>query len=166
MKTPTEIKQKIRNIEYEYLKRVYQARLSKEPQNCLYNKRVVLPGSEKAITRVCAYFTDADTIQACNTSECSRNCNAFVCRHDKKTLRDLLQEDVRSNPTKYPELMVLGWTLDGEIEQDDSTEATEQATITKNVTAISRWQKTKTWCSDLFWSTYLKYLNLIERLKP
>ena len=150
MKSPTEIKQKIRSIEYEYLKRVYEARLSREPQNCVYNKKACAPGTDESITRVCSYFTTDDSVQVCDSSECSQSCNAFAFKHDKKQLRDLLMSDIEANLTKYPELLVLNWALDGEL-VEPSTESSEPAnTVTANVTA-SRWAQVRQWSSDKLW---------------
>jgi len=169
MKTPTEIKQKIRNIEFEYLKGVYQSRLSKDPHNCAYNKKAVLPGSDQALTRVCGYFSDSDSVQVCNTAECSVNCNAFVPRFDKKQLRDLLREDIENNPTKYPELMVLKWALDGENIETSLAEPPAPDIITDNVivpVSLRKvvWTRTKRWASDVLWGAYFKLSNLVERI--
>lgn len=168
MKTPTEIKQKIRNLEFEYLKTVYQAHLSKEPQNCIYNKKAVLPGTDAPITRVCGYFSDEETVQVCNRIECSQNCNAFAPRQDKKTLRALLEEDVEKNPTKYPEIMVLSWVLDGD--QTGLPELQEPAIVTADVTATappvtaSVWKRVKAWAYDQTLLAYLKYIELLGKV--
>jgi hypothetical protein len=163
MKSPTEIKQKIRTIEFEYLKKVYQARLSKDPQNCVYNKKASAPGSDAVVTRVCSYFTTDDTVQICDTVECSQSCNAFALKYDKKQLRDLLYDDISRNPSKYPELFVLKWSLDGEIVEPLSTEPTEQAIVTEVVTP-SRLAVARQWASDLLWAGYFKFNNALERV--
>jgi hypothetical protein len=163
MKSPTEIKQKIRNIEYEYLKKVYQTRLSKDPQNCVYNKKATAPGSDEALTRVCSYFTTDDSVQVCDSGECSQSCNAFVFKYDKRQLRELLQQDISTNPTKYPELLVLNWSLDGEIMEPDSTEPSDPVIVTPNVTA-SFWTKTRERVTDALWASYFKFNDILGKV--
>lgn len=115
MKNPTEIKNKIKQIKFEYLKTSYAENLVREPYNCVYNRPIKLLGDKEVLTRVCTYFTtDEESYQICNSRECSQQCNAFVFKHDKKQLRELLDLDVEANPKKYPELMVLEWVLDSE----------------------------------------------------
>jgi len=113
MRTPTDIKRKIDTLHFEYLKKIYADRLTKEnPQNCLYNKKVVLHGDSEVTTRVCTYFSSAEAFELCDQSSCSRSCNAFVNKYTKKELRDALEKDIEESPTKYPVLTALNWTLE------------------------------------------------------
>lgn len=112
MRKPKEITNKIRQIQFEHLKKVYKQHLEKEPYNCVYNKKVVLHGSKDIQTRVCSYFSSPDQYEVCNTTECSKSCNAFIAKQTKKELRNLLANDIETAPKKYPEIMVLNWALE------------------------------------------------------
>jgi len=113
MKSPTEIKNKVKQLKFEYLKAFYQKHLVKEPQNCFYNRSIVLDSANKEVTtRICTYFTDGETYQICNSVKCSKQCNAFVPKREKKDLKDVLESDMTQNPERYPEILVLNWALD------------------------------------------------------
>lgn len=112
MKDPQEIVTKIKQIQFEHLKGIYKKNLSKEPQNCVYNKMVVIRGDTEVATRVCGYYSKDDVYEVCNSLACSEKCNAFVARHTKPELRRRLEQDMQENPKKYPEITVLNWTLE------------------------------------------------------
>jgi hypothetical protein len=112
MKSPTEIKNKIKQVKYEYLKQVYKEKLTVKPENCHYNKAVVLHDTKEFKTRLCTYYSDADGYEVCNTVTCAQRCNAFVFKHDKENLKNRLDVDVDTNPNKYPEIAVLSWVLE------------------------------------------------------
>jgi len=112
MKSPTDIKNKIKQVKYEYLKQVYKEKLAVKPENCHYNKAVILADTKEYKTRLCTYFADADTYQVCNTVTCAQRCNAFIFKNDKNTLREKLDVDIDQNPNKYPELAVLSWVIE------------------------------------------------------
>lgn len=111
MKSPTEIKNKIKQVKYEYLKQIYQDKLSVKPENCHYNKVVTLCGQKEIKTRVCTYFSDSEHYEICDTLECANSCNAFIVKHSKDVLKDRLDVDIQKNPNKYPEISVLSWVL-------------------------------------------------------
>lgn len=112
MKQPTEIKEKIRQLKFAYLKKFYREHLSREPKNCIYNRPVVFAGTKEYATRICTYFSDGDTYQICASTDCALSCNAFVSRFERRELRDALETDIQSNPVKYPEIMALSWALE------------------------------------------------------
>lgn len=112
MKSPTEIKNKIKQVKYEYLKQVFKEKLAVKPENCHYNKVVTLHDTNEYKTRLCTYYSDADHYEICNTVTCAQKCNAFVFKHDKEDLRGRLDTDIDRNPSKYPELSVLTWVLE------------------------------------------------------
>jgi hypothetical protein len=126
MKSPTEIRDKTKQIQFEYLKAFYRQHLVKEPQNCAYNREITIQGSSERGLRVCTYFSDDSSFQVCNTNECSKSCNAFVARMDKSQLRAKLEEDIREHPVKYPEIMVLNWVLDKEKLPDEKPNIIER----------------------------------------
>ena len=112
MRSPREVKDKIRQIQFEHLKKVYEEKLAKEPENCTYNREIKVRGQEEVATRVCVYFSTNNHFEVCNTSECSQSCNAFIPKRDKKELRKNLEDDVEAHPQKYPEILVLKWALE------------------------------------------------------
>ena len=118
MKGPKEIVSKIKQIQFEHLKEVYKTHLSKEPQNCVYNRRVIIHGSKDVVTRLCGYFSQGDTFEVCNSVSCSAKCNAFVPKFTKPVLRKRLELDVKENPENYPEIAVLNWTLEGHLDEE------------------------------------------------
>lgn len=112
MKSPTDITEKVKQLKFEYLKAFYRQKLAREPQNCVYNREIVIRDDKTVVTRVCTYFSDEATYQICDTSECSRKCNAFVERYNKQQLREFMERDIEESPEKYPEVMALAWVLD------------------------------------------------------
>lgn len=112
MRDPKEIVTKIKQIQFEHLKKVYESNLSKEPQNCIYNKKVIIHGDEDVLTRVCSYYSKGETVEICNNTQCSARCNAFVPKFTKPELRKMLDSDIVENPKNYPEITVLNWTLE------------------------------------------------------
>lgn len=121
MRKPTDIKVKIKQIKYEYLKQFYREKLTVKPENCFYNKPVVLHDTKEYKTRVCTYFSGVEQYQICNTVSCAEKCNAFVLKHSKNALRDQLETDIEKNPGKYPEVVALNWVLEQKPERHDFT---------------------------------------------
>jgi len=116
MKTPTEIKDKIRQLKFEYLKANYARYLAQEPQNCIYNSQVVLHDTSESVTRICTYFSTQNNYRVCNTVECAKKCDAFVNKVNKKDLRALLDKNIQENPSHYLEIIALQWVLDANSE--------------------------------------------------
>lgn len=111
MRNPAEIASKIRQVQFEYLKLAYQSELSKKPSNCVYNRTVTLYGEGEVVTRLCGFYSDEKNYIVCDTDECASSCNAFVCRKDKKDVREQIEKDMTENPSKYPEILALEWAL-------------------------------------------------------
>lgn len=125
MRDPAEIASKIRQVRFEYLKMAYQSELSKKPHNCVYNRPVTLYGEGEVVTRLCGFYSDEKNYIVCDTDECATSCNAFVCRKDKKQIREQLEKDMEEHPSKYPEILALEWVLGRKqsIELQDSQES-------------------------------------------
>lgn len=111
MRDPAEIASKIRQVRFEYLKVAYQSELSKRPSNCVYNRTVTLYGEGEVVTRLCGFYSDDRNYIVCDTDVCASSCDAFVCKKDKKQIREQLEIDMTENPSKYPEVLALEWVL-------------------------------------------------------
>jgi hypothetical protein len=116
MKEPTKIKEKIRQLKFAYTKQFYKEHLSREPKNCIYNRTVIFAGTKEHATRVCNYFSDNNVYQICDSLECAGSCNAFVSKLKKKDIKTSLDNDIKNNPMKYPEIMALNWVLEKNVQ--------------------------------------------------
>lgn len=109
------IKKKIKDIKYQYLKKLYKKYLNKSPQNCKYNKILKLPnGSEVPF---CSFnIENLNTVDLCYKKEHCDGCNAFCFKYNKEDIRkDFLKElnDPNIRATKYKDLNVFYWLFHG-----------------------------------------------------
>lgn len=89
------ILEKIKYIKYQYLKKRYHKFLSKRPENCKYNKRIVLPN--KSHINICSFNLEELTlVDLCYKIEHSRDCNAFCPSQTKEILKQSFLDDLKS----------------------------------------------------------------------
>lgn len=89
----------------------YQSELTKRPSNCIYNRTSTLYGDGEIVTRLCGFYSDDRNYIICDTDEAAQSCDAFVCRKNKKQVREQVEKDMSENPNKYPEVLALEWVL-------------------------------------------------------
>jgi hypothetical protein len=133
------IKEKLKQLKYQHLKKKYAQNLSKLPENCKYNKEIMLPRGNRI--NICGFdLEDNYEVDLCYKKEHANDCNAFCPRKSKEDLylefnKELKDEQVRS--TKYKDINILYWMMP-ELEKED---------IPKEISLI---QKIKNWFKSLF----------------
>jgi len=123
MKTPKEIKRRIKDIRYRYIQKRFKKFLSRQPENCLYNFRQPLPGENTTIG-LCMpkQQTDLNEVEwqgiICEHKKDAENCPRFKYCTSKKELVKKIDEEIQ-NPeickVFYREIFELKWILEEEI---------------------------------------------------
>lgn len=117
------IKDKLKQLKYQYLKKIFEKYLIRNPENCKYNKEIYL---SKQRLQVCTFDLDnTKELDMCYKKEHSEYCNAFCLKYSKETLRDAFikeLKDPQTRATKYKDINVLYWEHP-ELEQEDFPES-------------------------------------------
>lgn len=133
MRSYAEIKKKLRNLRYRYLKRYLEEHLSVQPANCVYNREYA---SEMGPVRLCmlgAKDPENWPGNLCDTKECAQTCPFFQNKYEKKKLKeDFVRklQDPNILYTKYRDLAMLQWALEEDILED---------------VPLTWWQRLKLW---------------------
>jgi len=110
-KDDKEIRDKFKQFKYQHLKKIYEKNLSKLPENCRYNKLIILPNKYRV--NVCGFdFENNKYVDLCYKSEHSRDCNAFCPKRSKELLKKEFEEEILDSQirsTKYKDLNTLLW---------------------------------------------------------
>lgn len=141
MKKVRDVYQKIREVKYRYLVKVYKKYLKRIPDNCKYNYPYVLK-KDKISTMVSLCFLHQPEsnrpkgrliwpppnpnntkihphlLDICQENHHCTNCNAFVLRYTKKEIQKLFEEKLKEKKFKekeYPDLCALEWVLERSI---------------------------------------------------
>lgn len=128
MKNPREIFIKLREVKYHYLIKFYKQFLKKIPVNCLYNhlyKFTAENGKEVEIYLCLLHqpHINLDSgifphlIDICQEPYHCINCNAFVFKHTKESIKEDFEEELKTaepkiKAQKYPDICALEWVLD------------------------------------------------------
>lgn len=133
------IKDKLKQLKYQHLKKNYATNLAKLPTNCRYNKEIILPNKNKI--NICGFdLEDTRQVDLCYKLEHAKDCNAFCA---KKSKEDLYQEfidelkDEQLRATKYKDINILYWAFP-ELKDEDFPQK------------ITFFQKFKNWFKSLF----------------
>jgi len=106
-----EIKNKLKQLKYQHLKKIYSKNLSVLPENCKYNKEIRLPNRSRI--NICGFnFEDTYDVDLCYKKEHAKDCNAFCTKNSKDELclqfiEELEDDQIRS--TKYKDINMLYW---------------------------------------------------------
>jgi len=123
MKNTRAIYQKLREVKYFHLVRLYKQLLRKVPENCQYNYRYVISKDGDTIQLCLLHQPNIDLssgvhphlIDVCNNPHHSVNCNGFVLKYDKEGIKKFFEEELSNRPLKekkYPDICALEWVLD------------------------------------------------------
>jgi hypothetical protein len=116
------VKDKIKQLKYQYLKKIFEKYLSKTSENCKYNKEIYL---SKQRLQVCTFDLDnVKELDMCYKREHSEYCNAFCYKYSKETLKEtFIKElaDPQIRATKYKDINVLYWEYP-ELEKEEFPE--------------------------------------------
>ena len=126
MKSVREIYQKLREVKYHHLLKLYKKYLKKVPANCRYNYPYTInPGTKGSGTiRLCLlHQPDIDLttgifphlVDICQESEHCISCNAFILRHTKDSIKNDFEEVLKNQKIKadiYPDICALEWALE------------------------------------------------------
>ena len=108
----TNIKQKLKKIKYQYLKKILKRGLSNStPNNCRYNKNIKFPNG--TVAYICSFDLDRlSDVDLCYLKEHSQECNAFCPKRNKEQLKEqFLKElaDPNIRAVKYKDINILLW---------------------------------------------------------
>ena len=105
------IRNKLKQLKYQHLKKIYAKNLSRLPENCKYNKEIRLPNRSRL--NICGFdFDDTYDIDLCYKPEHAKDCNAFCSKKSKEELYIDFVEEVKDDQiraTKFKDLNTLYW---------------------------------------------------------
>lgn len=129
MKTQAQVKSKLKDAQFKYLKRKYKSRLSKRPENCKHNLRHegtafdYEEGSTKPVPKdyvigLCMYGANPPELwsgKICDTLECAQSCDVFEPKATKESLKEEFQGELENWDVlsqEYKDLAALRWVVD------------------------------------------------------
>ena len=138
MRKVREIYEKMRQVKYHHLVKLYKTFLKRKPENCRYNYPYSLKKDKiETVIYLCLLHQpksnlpdgrflwpppDPDNakiqphlVDICHEIHHCSHCNAFVFRHSKKSLKDLFEEKLKDKKFKekeYPDICALEWVLE------------------------------------------------------
>jgi len=105
------VKNKLKQLKYQHLKKIYSKKLSITPENCKYNKEIRLPNRSKL--NVCGFnFEETYEVDLCYKSEHASDCNAFCVRKTKEELGTQFNADVKDEQiraTLFKDINTIYW---------------------------------------------------------
>jgi len=111
MLSEREIFEKLKQLKYLHLKKMYDRFLSKKPENCKYNKIVILPNKNQI--NICVFhLEDIVNVDLCYKIEHSKDCNAFCPIQNKEQLKERFIEELKDpqkRATYYKDINILYW---------------------------------------------------------
>jgi hypothetical protein len=106
----SKLRKKYKQLKYQHLKKIYDKKLSKLPQNCKYNKEIAF---KNAKINICSYdMEDNSSVDLCYKPHHAQDCNAFCPRKSKEKLHlDFVEElkDDQTRATKYKDINLIYW---------------------------------------------------------
>lgn len=118
MKSPGIIYRRYRQLKRKTLFEKLQKAIKKSATNCIYSKTLDILDNDKTLhCFICLYNKNTNVgLDTCNHPE---ECNAFICRHTKKSVEDSFYKDLKDLSVfnkKYPEIAIMEWVLDKTLE--------------------------------------------------
>lgn len=124
MKSVRDVYKKLREVRFRYLVILYKRYLKRAPDLCKYNRefRVESNGQARFI-RLCMLHQPEkglapNLLDVCEQVGHCEECNAFVCRHTKDSIKEMFEsqlKDPRVKARTYPEIAVLEWVLEQDV---------------------------------------------------
>jgi hypothetical protein len=125
MRSPREVYQKLREVKFRYLIKLYKKYLRKIPENCRYNYVYKFEGeNEKTVEiQLCLLHQPEvdmkagvfpNLIDVCQEPKHCVNCNAFIFRHTKNSIKQIFELELTNQKVKqekYPDICALEWVL-------------------------------------------------------
>ena len=124
MKSVYSVYQKLREVRFRHLTRLYKKYLKRCPENCKYNIEYILEDSEKRAhaIRLCTLHQDAESgkvqvnlLAVCQRQSDCENCNAFIHKYTKDDVKKILIDELSDRKIregKYPDICALEWVLE------------------------------------------------------
>ncbi len=119
MRTPKEIKRKIKDLRYRYLQKKYKRLLACRPENCKFNFRQPLKGENTTIG-LCIPDNRKEKNEVewqgtiCDDPEDAKKCDRYVCKFTKKRIAKEFDQEITEPEVcseKYRDIFMLQWTL-------------------------------------------------------
>ena len=120
MKNVRTVYQKLREVKYVHLLKLYKYYLKRIPENCRYNYKYTFysDGKEKEIRLCLLHQENIDLkkgvfphlIDVCEELEGCKNCNAFIIKYSKEDVKKIFIQQLKDR--KYPDICSLEWVLD------------------------------------------------------
>jgi len=120
MRTPKEIKRKIKDLRYRYLQKKYKKLLARKPENCKYNFRQPLKGENTTIG-LCIPESSKEKNEVewqgtiCDQIEDAKSCLRFVCKLSKKRISKQFNQELEDEEVcreHYKDIYFLKWVLE------------------------------------------------------
>jgi len=125
MKNTRAVYQKLREIKYYHLVLLYKRYLKRLPENCKYNcpYRFSSNGGTETEIRLCLLHQPHTDLKAgvfphlidlCQETKDCINCNAFILRHTKESVKNIFEMELSNRKIKeekYPDICALDWVL-------------------------------------------------------
>lgn len=126
MRNVRAVYQKLREVKYHHLVKLYKKYTRKIPENCKYNypyKITSETGASVEIRLCLLHQPEIDLksgifphlVDICQEQEHCTNCNAFVNRYTKEEMKKLLEAELNGPRTKellYPDICALEWVME------------------------------------------------------
>jgi len=120
MKNTRAVYQKLREVKYGRLLKLYKTFIKRTPDNCKYNYpyKFFSQGEEKEI-RLCLLHQDKldlksgifpHLVDICDKLEHCRNCNAFLIKYTKDDVKKIFEDQLKKKT--YPDICSLEWVLE------------------------------------------------------
>jgi len=120
MRTPKEIRRKIKDLKYRHLQKLYKKYLSCKPENCKFNFRQPLQNSNDTIG-LCIPKDPKEVNQPfwqgtiCDIIDDAKSCSRFTLKFSKKQIAKQFKADLKDVETckeKYKDIYLLEWVLE------------------------------------------------------
>ena len=122
MRNVRAVYQKLRDVKYVHLVKLYKKLFRKVPENCRYNFEYTI--SDKTTIGLCLLHqpeVDLENgvfphlVDICQDIHHCSSCNAFVPRFTKKGVQELFEQRLKNKKLKereYPDICALEWVLE------------------------------------------------------
>ena len=127
MRSAHAVYRKLREVKHRHLVELYRKYLRKVPANCRYNYVYTFTGEDNVEhqIRLCLLH-QPDTkgletgifpnlVDVCQEPSHCCQCNAYLCKHSKESVREIFEEEIKNIKTKtkkYPDICALEWVLE------------------------------------------------------
>jgi len=125
MRNVRAVYQKLRDVKYVHLVKLYKKFLRRDPDNCKYNFEYTVSG--KITIGLCLFHQPEvdlengvfpNLVDVCQDAHHCSSCNAYVPRFTKKDIQELFEQRLENKKLKereYPDLCALEWVLEKNI---------------------------------------------------